>query len=227
MRRKIRRRNRFKIIAVMSLLLIMVLSKKQNFIDVPELCQLPNLPTGCEATAAAMVLQYFGENITPEGFVNDYLFCEEFFWDENGNLFGGNPDDVFIGNPFSENGYGCYAGAICRAVNENIESFKAEKLNMPLSEICEKYIENKKPVLIWATIGMKESQEGTAWNLKGGGSFTWISGEHCLVLIGFDDKYYYFNDPQVGTAVAYSKKVVEKRYSELGSQAVLIERKED
>ena len=37
-----------------------------TYLHVPLYCQYPSLPTGCEATAAAMALQYWGEEVTPE-----------------------------------------------------------------------------------------------------------------------------------------------------------------
>lgn len=42
-------------------------------LSVPALCQYPELPTGCEATAAAMVLQYYGEAITPSTLAGEWL----------------------------------------------------------------------------------------------------------------------------------------------------------
>jgi len=32
---------------------------------------------------------------------------------------------------------------------------------------------------------MKEPKEGESWYLKDGSLFTWIAGEHFLVLVGF------------------------------------------
>ena len=74
-------------------------------------------------------------------------------------------------------------------------------------------------------MGMKESKAGRSWYLQDGSYFTWIAGEHCLVLTGYNKEYYFLNDPQSGTTVAYPKATVEKRYNELGRQAVYICRK--
>ena len=52
------------------------------------------------------------------------------------------------------------------------------------------------------------------------------NGIPCLILVGYDDQYYYFNDPyQSGGLKAYARSVVEARYAAMGSQAVVIERK--
>ena len=47
------------------------------------------------------------------------------------------------------------------------------------------------------------------------------------MLVGYDEDYYYFNDPQkpiseISEPVAFDKSTVEKRYQELGCQAIAI-----
>ncbi len=193
-------------------------------IDVPCIRQYPQLPTGCESTAAAMVLQYYGENITHSRFAELWLPKSSDFYNYNGKYYGPDPNHTFAGDPFSEYAYGCYAPVITSAINSNSNLCTAETLyNLTLVELCRRYIDNNKPVLIWATVGMTESLQGKSWYTPNGELFTWISGEHCLVLVGYDDNYYYFNDPLYGNAVGYKREVAEKRYSELGMQAVYID----
>lgn len=195
-------------------------------LNVPALCQYPSLPTGCEATAAAMVLQYYGVEITPEEFVREWLEYNEEFYTEGEVLYGPNPEEVFAGNPFTANSFGCFAPVIVKAINNNSAVCRAEKITgQNLEDLCETYIANGTPLLIWATMGMKESKEGRSWNLEDGTKYTWIAGEHCLVLVGYSEKYYYLNDPQNGSTVGYKKELVEKRFQELGSQAVRIYKK--
>ena len=194
-------------------------------INVPTICQHPELPTGCEAVAATMVLQYYEENITAANFASEWLRCSESFYTVNGQMYGPDPNEVFAGNPFSENSYGCFAGAIVNAINGNSINCKAKKLKAKsVEQLCNEYIDNNHPVLIWATMGMKQSKNGRSWKFENGEKFTWIAGEHCLVLVGYDDEYYFLNDPQSGSTVAYQKDIVEKRFKELGFQAVHIYR---
>lgn len=77
-------------------------------LSVPALCQYPELPTGCEATAAVMVLQYYGEAITPSTLAGEWLTCSEQFYWKNGVLYGPDPDKAFAGDPFSQNAYGLF-----------------------------------------------------------------------------------------------------------------------
>lgn len=198
-------------------------SYAEKLINVPAICQYPQLPTGCEATAATMVLQYYGEDITIEEFAASWLECSDDFYMSNDELYGPDPNESFVGSPFSLSAYGCFASTIVKAVNNNSKICKAEKItNMSVDELCGNYIDNGRPILIWATTGMKESVSGTAWYLWDDSEFVWPAGEHCLVLVGYTDNYYFLNDPQSGSTVAYQKDIVEKRFNELGNQAVCI-----
>ena len=91
-----------------------------------------------------------------------------------------------------------------------------------LNELCEKYVSKNVPVIIWVSISMQEVYPAEKWTLGNGSTFSWPANEHCMLLIGFDGEYCYLNDPFVGKTVKYDKKLTEKRYCELGKQAVAI-----
>ncbi len=193
-----------------------------EFIDVPLICQYPELSTGCESVATTMVLQYYGEDISAQDFASNWLECGDFY-SSDGMGFGPDPNKVFAGNPFSEYSYGCFSGPIANAVNQNSSICNAEIItDKSLEELCKKYIDNNEPVLIWATMYMKESYEGNSWYLEDDSVFTWTAQEHCLVLVGYNDDCYFLNDPMTGSTVSYEKELVEQRFAELGNQAILI-----
>lgn len=196
----------------------------EKVISVPALCQYPLLPSGCEATAAVMVLRYYGLNITPEVFASMYLLCEELFYSGE-KLYGPDPYEKFAGSPFGESYcYGCFAPVIEEAVN-SMTGFSGETITgKSLSELCGLYIDNGKPLLVWVTMEMREPEDGRVWNLPDGREFVWTAGEHCMVLTGYGDGIYYFNDPRSGGSVIFPEDISEKRFSQLGSQAVLIEK---
>lgn len=203
-----------------------IIKENKKIINVSAICQYPELPTGCEAVAATMVLRYYGVDITAGEFVISWLEYSENFYTSNGNLYGPDPNKVFAGNPFTNNSYGCFATPIINAINRNSSDYAAQKItNRSLEELCVEYIDNDKPLLIWATMGMRESSAGNSWHLEDGSVFTWTAQEHCLVLVGYRDEYYFLNDPQSGSTVAFEKNIVEKRFKELGSQAVYIYKK--
>ena len=53
----------------------------------------------------------------------------------------------------------------------------------------------------------------------------WKSPLHCVLLIGYDSSYYYFNDPISGKNKRYKRSTVESRYKSIGSQAVAFYKK--
>lgn len=194
---------------------------EKKSIDVPSICQYPELPTGCESVAATMLLQYYNEDITAQEFAGDWLECSTDFYNVNGTDYGPDPHEVFAGDPFSEYSYGCFAKPIADAINSNSNLCKAEIItDKSLEELCSEYIDNNEPVPIWATMNMKESYEGNSWHLDDGSVFTWTAQEHCLVLVGYNDDCYFMNDPMTGSTIACEKEIVEARFAELGNQAI-------
>ena len=198
---------------------------KEKMLDVPVICQYPEFPTGCESATAVMVLRYYDADITATEFARNWLECDDdFYWSDN-VLYGPDPDEVFVGTPFSKSSYGCFVQPIVNAVNDNSLECTAEKITgKSLNELCEEYINRNKPLLIWATMGMKASKNGRTWRFDDGSEFTWIAGEHCLVLVGYNEDCYFLNDPQTGETASYAKDIAEQRFAELGSQAVYINR---
>ena len=197
---------------------------KPFILDVPLICQYPLLPTGCESVGATMLLQYYGIDIDEITFASYWLKKSSDFYEIDGIDYGPNPYKVFAGDPFSKYSYGCFSPVIQDAINHNQNQYVAIIIqDKTLEELCKKYIDNNHPVLIWATMRMTKSKEGNSWYLNYGDLFKWTSGEHCLVLVGYDDYHYYLNDPETGTVVKYKKELVQRRFEELNSQSIVLE----
>ena len=191
-------------------------------ISVPLLSQeRMDMPTGCELVSAFMLLEYYKCPMDFEEWVTECVPIQE-FWHENGQLCNLSPAEAFIGLPWQNNGYGCYAPVICKAMQQALPSCTVvDVTGQPLEQLCADYINKGTPVLVWATMDMMKSGQGTVWQTPNG-PFEWISNEHCLVLVGFDSSYYFFNDPAAGCLVKWEKALVEQRYDELGMQAVIV-----
>ena len=88
--------------------------------------------------------------------------------------------------------------------------YKATQLsNVSLEDLCSQYIDNDIPVIMWATRGMESPKNGASW-VYNGKKIQWIRPEHCLLLVGYDDYNYIFNDSMRTQAqVYYSKASVE------------------
>ena len=50
----------------------------QKIISVPYIDQTEQYPTGCESISAVMMLQYLGYDITPEQFIDCFLYKRDF-----------------------------------------------------------------------------------------------------------------------------------------------------
>ncbi len=199
---------------------------QNDIIAVEPLCQYPLLPTGCESVSAVMVLNYLGESVDMETFASLWLPKSSDFYTYMGEDFGPDPNKAFAGDPFTSYGYGCYAPVIAESINENSSKCDAYTvIGKGFDFLLSEYIDKGMPVLVWATMDMTPVKKGDSWVTPEGEEFVWTSGEHCLVLIGYDEKYCYFNDPLSGELTKYKKSLVEKRYNEMGKQAVVITEK--
>lgn len=200
-------------------------------LDVPFIDQRESWPTGCESVSTVMALQYFDVAITVDEFIDEFL-PRGTAPHENGQgvIVGCDPRKAFPGDPRTEGGWGCYAPVIQNALERLVKEWPGAKrlsvevpLEHSLLELCEEYAGMGIPVLIWATIGMEPPQKDLTFLLEETGEeFQWLYPMHCLVLTGWDDTGYYFNDPMVGKETHYLKKEAEEAYEGLGRQAVAL-----
>ena len=118
------------------------------------------------------------------------------------------------------------APVIEKALASCLQAYNKQVINCcdtDLDTLCRTYIDNRIPVILWATIDMQVATAGNSWFLDNGELYVWPAGEHCLLLIGYDEHRYYFNDPRYGDIVAYAKTDVEHAYAALGQQALIIQ----
>ena len=96
--------------------------------------------------------------------------------------------------------------------------------NTDIDALVDNYVKRNIPVLLWASINLAPTSVGDSWILEDTGEwFTLTAGEHCMVLVGADQNYYYFNDPYNSNGIVkYHKNLVTKRWEELGKQSVVL-----
>ena len=200
----------------------------KTLISVPYIDQSVKYPTGCESVSTVMLLQFLGVSITVDEFIENDLE-KEAFETCNGELFGPDPRECFVGSPYDEESFGCYAPVIKESLEHVLgEEYRVlNKTGTDTKELIRDYIDRGMPVIYWACINMREPIVGPEWKLKKTGeTFTWISNEHCMLLVGYDEENYYFNDPYENHGViGYPKAVVEKRHAAQHMQAVVVEKR--
>ena len=199
-----------------------------TLIDVPNIQQYPELPTGCECTALAMLLNYYSYPADKLELARHYLPQTDFY-SENGVLFGADIYYSFAGDPESQYGYGCLAPCIVSAANAYLSDCGSALSAFDISGcdfdslLCN-YTEAGVPILIWITSnGLHEPVYTDIWAAPDGHTVQWIAYEHCVVLTGYDleDDTVYVSDPLAGN-VAYDYSLTAERYYEMGMQAVCI-----
>lgn len=201
-------------------------------LDVPYYSQRGDMPTGCELISTKMVLAYLGHPVSNQDILNNLTRCD-LKVDSRGRLYGRSPFDAFIGDPQKYTGFGCYPPVIVNMVNSmgfgDITIYNTS--SQSLSSVAETYLPQGLPVLTWVTMGLVDSYWGDSWYLMDADGnvtdekYTWRAQEHCMVLVGYDENYYYFNDP-LGTSdiAGYDKSLVEKRYNEMGCYSLVLDK---
>lgn len=196
-----------------------------RYIKVDNILQLPELPTGCEITSLTMLLNHIGFKADKRNLADNYL--------PMGEYRASDFKKVFVGNPHSTYAYGCLSEAIVEAAEKYLEKYdknsewKVKNITGCTAESLYAAIDSGNPVIVWATADMAEPQEGYKWTVaETGKEVTWTRYEHCLLLTGYnkEKQVVYMNDPMSGRK-KYDMKLFEKRFRQMGSNAVIIEKK--
>ena len=201
-----------------------------NAVKLPVACILqndsPSLPTGCEATALTIALNYDGFSAEKTDIAKTYL-PKMLFYTLNNIYYGADFQYVFPGDPTTSYGYGCYAPAIVATANAYFTAQKnasyAENISGTNFSDLLSYVANGRPVVFWATMGMCAPGTGGSWTTPDGDTVTWKSNEHCLVLTGYDKSAGTVEvaDPLRGN-VTYDMALVAQRYEQMGKNAVVL-----
>lgn len=204
--------------------------------DVPLLTQGTYYPSGCESVSSAMLMKYFGFDISVDDFINDYLPQSYLMADENG-YYGPDTSSYYLGSPYSEDSLGCYPPVIVYAMNkyfsenEYADCTAIDTSGLTMDELCGKYVANDIPVLVWSTMYLNEPYISYEWRVsettdysdyKVGDTCKWLAWEHCLVLIGYDEENYYFNDPLFFYETSYPKEAFNLRFNQIGDASLTI-----
>lgn len=200
---------------------------QSHYIDVPDIKQLPELPTGCEVTSLTMTLNYFDIQIDKMKVSRDYLPKDELSRDENDILTGPDFKYVFIGNPENDFSFGCMAPCISDTATKILDEYSSEYsatdiTGTSLYDLFH-YIEKDIPVVIWTTMELVEPEYITSWITYDGEKVTWPTNEHCVVLTGYNyiNNTVQVNDPMFGVS-QLNMEDVKKRYDHIGQNAVII-----
>lgn len=164
--------------------------------------QLPELPTGCEATAVGTLLRMNGVLVTKFQVADAMPKSDSDFV------------AYFLGDPYSSKGWACMAPCGARTANRFLEEdgrlAAVELTGTSLGEL-------PLPCAVWATIGMDDPvPSGRA---KDG--YELMQNPHCVVVTAMDENVVSMVDPLEG-AVQCDRATFERIYKAMGRQSVWI-----
>ena len=187
-------------------------------LEVPSVLQLPELPTGCESVALTMALEYEGFMLYKTTIAREFLIYNQ----ETDNMAIG-----YIGDPFSEDGAGCFAPAIAATADNFFEDQEADYVAYDISgtemEELLSYVQADTPVVLWTTMYMAEPEFTEDTAEYEGKTYRWYYQEHCVVLSGYDldNNTVQINDPLEGI-VDRDYDEFKRIYDEIGKYAVVV-----
>ena len=185
-------------------------------IEMENILQNPELPTGCESVALTMVLKYLGFDLEKTTIADDYLV----FADRNFAM-------GYIGNPHTEDGAGIFAPGLVKTANNFLEAQESEKRGFDISdtdfEDLYNYVAAGIPIIIWNTMYLEKPVPTDEVCEFEGKTYRWFRNEHCMVMCGFDKENgtVLIQDPLDGL-VERDAETFAKYYEELGKNAMII-----
>lgn len=181
--------------------------------------QNPELPTGCEITALTQTLNFYGFDI------DKVTLCDTFMPTDFEGYY--NMDKVYLGNPRATNGFGCNSPVIKKVADDYFDYlgsdwYALELTGISLQEVLYQ-VEQGYPVIVWSTIGQRETHATFQFRLGCGEDFYFNGFQHCLTVYGFDNDegVVHVADPMEGN-VTYDMARFERIYNEMGKQAIIL-----
>lgn len=186
---------------------------------VEAIMQEPELPTGCEVTALAEVLNYLGFDIDKVELFDNFMPVD---YEGAVNMYY-----AYIGDPKSNNGFGCYAPVIVKTAYEYFESvdspcYAVDLTGTDLHDLFYQLSQDR-PVIVWTTMGQRETYPNYKWTAGNGEDMVFNDYQHCVAIYGYDLNagVVYTADPLVGNTT-YEMSRFETIYDIMYKQAVVI-----
>ena len=193
-----------------------------NKFEIPDykaLMQNPELPTGCEVTSLCGLLNYLGFDIDKVTLADEFMPMD--------NIGVSTMMHAYIGDPKSEEGFGCGAPVIVQTADDYFESilspcYAVNMTGRSLKELLYQVAQGR-PVIVWSTIDLMVMPTEYFWETNDGEEM-WFNGlQHCMVIYGYDldERTLSVADPLAGN-VKYAMEAFNDTYQLMGNQAVLI-----
>nr|WP_236587944.1 C39 family peptidase [Tumebacillus amylolyticus] len=194
--------------------------------NVPILKQGPELPTGCEATSLTMLLQYEGLNVDKTQVVSKLptVAVPNYEGSDGDEMVGGDPNRGFVGDPFTDEGYGVFHEPIADVLAEYLPGRARDLSGKSFDEVLAALADDH-PVVAWMAMDLADVSTAYVWKTEDGEEIQWKVPEHCVLLTGYEEHSVTVHDPYSGQIVHYDRERFRQVWEDMGSQAVTVQSK--
>lgn len=188
--------------------------------------QNPELPNGCEITALAAVLNYFGIKVDKVKLAKEYLPTEKVVKKGN-NLYGPDPNVAYAGNPFDKlDSFYVFPLPIVEVANkiliENNSMLRAIDMPNTSKEEIIHFVQSGVPVITWITIDLKKPKRNHYWIIQETKEkHFFYSNLHVVVVTGYRNGKVTVMNPLIGQE-EIDEDVFFNSFQSMGSQCVVI-----
>lgn len=187
---------------------------------VSTILQFPKYPTGCESVALTILLNYHGYDVSVDDVISKLKLGPKPFLKEN-IWYGGNPELEFIGSPYDRESYGVYEKPIydvAKVYSNNVVMGTGKSLTSVLE-----IVKNGNPVMVWISYNLTVPYISASWIYEPTmEKIEWKSGEHVVVIIGYNSKQVIVSDPYSGNVKYFNRSTFENRYNYFGKKNIYL-----
>ncbi len=173
--------------------------KSSTILNVNLIRQNPELRYGCEVTSLAMILNYAGVKTTKmDLYQSIQKDSDPIVRSRNGDILKwGNPADGFVGDMTGRKaGYAVFDKPMIALINQKLPGRAVNLTNQPFDKVLE-HVSEGYPVVVWTTGDYRLPDRWEGW-YHGNQFIKTPLDLHAVVLVGYDHKYVYLNDPLSG-----------------------------
>lgn len=188
----------------------------------PLIKQNPELPRGCEVTSVAMLLNEGGVPVhkleLAEQVVKDPAPFKRL---KNGRASWGDPNRGFLGNMYdlSKPGLGVYHEPLSFLIHSHTKGNGLDLTGMEFKDVLY-FLEKGHPIVTIITSRFRPVHDWVSWEGPRGLVRTTYR-EHAVLLVGYDHKYVYVNDPLSGQKNRkLDRSSFEQGWIQMGRQAL-------
>jgi uncharacterized protein YvpB len=194
----------------------------QILLHVTAQAQNPDLYNGCEMTSLAMLLAAAGHPYDKITLANEIRKdpTPQVLNDDGSIQSWGDPNNGFVGDITGQDpGYGVYHGPVTDLLNRILPGKAVDLTGNSFAKVLDQ-VASGKPVMAWTTVDFTPTNNWVTWQGPNGPVRATFD-EHVVLIVGYNDKQVFVNDPLDGTsAKPVDRKAFEASWKQMGQQAV-------